>query len=165
MTTTTTNDLPAARRTGAVVGVCVLAGVAAAAATELYAAAARAAGISLDAGLIGATEAAPITVGAFAMGTVASAFVGTVLAVLLARFATDPARTWTVTTVVLTALSMIGPVAAGATSPTTKVTLALAHALAAAIIIPAVRHRLGHVAVRADTVAGCRTSSSPSTSS
>jgi hypothetical protein len=118
------------------------AGVVAAAATELYGLVARFAGIPMAAGSIGAATAEPVTVGMFAMGTLICTFWGTVLAVVFARYAADPARAYLRTTVVLTALSLVGPLAAGATAIPTRLMLALAHLIAAAIIIPVVTRRL-----------------------
>lgn len=66
---------------------------------------------------------------------------GTVLAVVLSRRATRPQRTFVVTTVVLTALSIIPDVLADA-STSTRFTLALSHVVAAAIVIPALASRL-----------------------
>ncbi len=122
--------------------VSVLAGVAAAIATEVYGLVARAAGVPMEAGSIGAAEAEPITVGMFAMGTLSSTFWGTILAVILARYARRPARTYVVTTVVLTVVSLAGPLGAGDTATSTKLMLALAHLVAAAIVIPTVARRL-----------------------
>lgn len=119
-----------------------LAGLAAALATELYGLAARAAGVAMEAGNIGARTAEPITVGMFAMGTLICAFWGTVLAVLLARWAARPARTYLQVAAALAALSLVGPLAAGDTAVSTKLMLVAAHVLAAAIVIPAVTRRL-----------------------
>ncbi|SIR86775.1 DUF6069 family protein [Micromonospora avicenniae] len=130
--------------------VSVLAGLAAAIATELYGLAARAVGIPMVAGNIGASVPGPITTGMFAMGTVTSVFWGTILAVLLARYSRRPARTYLWTTIALTAVSMAGPYLAGATAASTKVMLALAHIVAAAIVIPLVSSRLSHVPGRVD---------------
>jgi Family of unknown function (DUF6069) len=142
---TTTATLPAnILRTRLVCLVSALAGVTAAAATELYGVVARSAGIPMAAGSIGATTAEPITVGMFAMGTLICTFWGTVLAVILARYATRPARAYVRTTVALTAVSLAGPIGAGDTAASTKLTLALAHLLAAAIVIPIVTRRLSH---------------------
>jgi hypothetical protein len=142
---TTTTALPASvPHTRPVWLVSALAAATAAAATELYGLAARAAGIPMAAGNIGATTAGPITVGMFAMGTLICAFWGTVLAVILARYATRPARAYVRTTVALTAVSLAGPLAAGDTAASTKLMLAVAHLLAAAIIIPVVTRRLSH---------------------
>lgn len=124
--------------------ISVLAGLAAAVATELYGLAARAVGIPMVAGTIGASVSGPITIGMFAMGTATSVFWGTILAVLLARYARRPARTYLWTTIALTAVSMAGPYFAGATATSTKLMLALAHIIAAAIVIPVVTRRLSH---------------------
>jgi hypothetical protein len=123
--------------------VSALAGLAAAVATELYGIVARAAGVPMEAGSIGASTAEPITVGMFAMGTLICTFWGTVLAVLLARWAAGPARTYRRVAVALAALSLAGPLAAGDTAASTKLMLAGAHVLAAAIVIPTVARRLG----------------------
>jgi hypothetical protein len=125
--------------------VSALAGVGAAAATELYGLAARFAGIPMAAGGIGDPAAQPVTVGMFAMGTLICTFWGTVLAVGLARYARRPARTYLRVTLVLTALSLAGPLGAGATATSTKLTLAVAHLIAAAIVIPTVTRRLSRV--------------------
>jgi hypothetical protein len=122
--------------------VSALAGLAAAAATELYGLAARAAGVPMAAGGIGASVAEPITVGMFAMGTLICAFWGTVVAVLVARWAARPARTYLQVTVPLAALSLAGPLAAGDTAVSTKLMLAVAHVLAASIVIPTVARQL-----------------------
>ncbi|GAA2985544.1 hypothetical protein LV75_005308 [Actinokineospora diospyrosa] len=66
------------------------------------------------------------------------------LALLVARYAKDAARTYLRTTVVLTALSLAGPLAAADTATSTKVVLVVAHLLAAAIVIPPVARRLAH---------------------
>jgi hypothetical protein len=123
--------------------VSAFAGLAAAVATELYGLAARAVGIPMEAGNIGASVASPITVGMFAMGTLLCTFVGTVLAVVLARYAAHPARAYVRTTSVLVAVSFVSPLAAGDTAISTKVMLVLAHCIAASIIIPIVARRLG----------------------
>lgn len=123
----------------------LLAGVTAAVATELYGLIARATGVPMAAGEIGAHTAGSITVGMFAMGTLICTFSGTILALILARYASYPARTYARTTVVLTVISLATPLAAGATATSTKLMLAFAHLIAAAIIIPAVTHRLSRI--------------------
>ncbi len=130
--------------------VSVLAGLAAAVTTELYGLVARAVGVPMRAGNIGADHADPVTVGLFAMGVLICTFWGTILAVLLARFARRPARTYLVTTLILTAVSLIGPGAAAHTAGSTKVMLGLAHLIAAAIIVTTVTRRLATVPARAD---------------
>jgi hypothetical protein len=104
--------------------------------------AARAAGVPMAAAGLGASTAGPITVGAFAIGTLSCAFWGTVLAVLLARYTARPARTYLRATVALTALSLAGPLAAADTATSTKLMLAVAHLQVAAIVIPTVAARL-----------------------
>jgi heme A synthase len=125
-------------RTGA------LAGSAAAIATTLYGVAARAADIPMSAGAMGSKTAQPITVGSFAMGTLICTFWGTVLAAILARRARHPAQTFATTAVVLTVLSLASPLGAGHTAVSTKAMLAIAHVLAAAIVIPTLTRRLAH---------------------
>jgi hypothetical protein len=125
--------------------VSAFAAVAAAAATELYGLAARAAGIPMAAASVGASTAEPVSVGMFAMGTFVAAFWGTILAVLLARYARRPARTYARTTVALTVVSLAAPLAAADTAVSTKAMLAVAHLIAAAIIIPVVTRRLASV--------------------
>jgi hypothetical protein len=123
--------------------VSVFAGLAAAAVTELYGLAARAAGIPMEAGGIGGAVASPITVGMFAMGTLLCTVAGTVLAIVLTRYAMHPARAYVRTTLVLVAVSFVSPLAAGDTAGPTKLMLVLAHCIAASIIIPTVARRLG----------------------
>jgi heme A synthase len=98
----------------------------------------------MSAGTIGSDTAQPIAVGMFAMGTLICTFWGTVLAVILARRALHPARAFARATIALTAFSLASPLAAGDTATSTKLMLALAHLLAAAIVIPIITHRLTH---------------------
>jgi hypothetical protein len=141
---TTTSSAPAAavRRSLPVWQVSALAGVAAAVTTELYGLAARAAGIPMAAAGLGAANATPVTAGMFAMGTLICAFWGTVLAVVLARYAIRPARQYLRVTLVLTALSLAVPLSAAGTATPARLALAAAHLLAAAVIIPVVTRRL-----------------------
>jgi hypothetical protein len=148
MVTTTTVPSTDVLATRPVWLVSVLAGLAAAIATELYGLAAGAVGVPMVAGNIGASVSEPITIGMFAMGTATAVFWGTILAVLLARYARRPARTYRWTTIALTAVSMAGPYLAGATANSTKLMLALAHIVAAAIVIPIVTRRLNHAPAR-----------------
>jgi hypothetical protein len=139
---------PDARRRWPVWLVSLVAALAASVVTELYGQAARALGVLMSVGNIGAATAGPITVGTFTMGTLTCAFWGTILAVLLARFAAHPARTYVRVTLALTAVSLAGPLNAGATAGSTKLMLAVAHLLAAAVIIPAVARRLARGTAR-----------------
>jgi len=146
-----TPGTPTARSTRSILAtspvwlVGVLAAVAGAIVTELFALGARVIGVPMEAGSLGADTAAPIPLGGFAMGTLMWSVVGIVLAVVLARWAKRPARTFVVATVVLTVLSLAGPVMAVDTATATKVVLALSHLVAAAVVIPPLALRLSHV--------------------
>ncbi|MFC8194551.1 DUF6069 family protein [Streptomyces sp. NPDC057298] len=121
-----------------------LAVVAGALVTEAFALVARGAGVPMEAASPGETEAAAIPVGGFAGGVVFWSIAGIVLAVALARWAGRPARTFVVTTVALTALSLAGPAVAPHTALSTQVVLAVSHVVAAAVIIPPLARRLSH---------------------
>ena len=64
------------------------------------------------------------------------------LSVLISRFGRRPARVYLITTIALTAVSLLAPLFAADTATSTKLTLAVGHILAAAIIIPPVTRRL-----------------------
>ncbi|MDX3308102.1 DUF6069 family protein [Streptomyces sp. ME08-AFT2] len=96
----------------------------------------------MDAAGPGAKQAAEIPVGGFARGVLFWSIAGIVLAVALARWAKRPARSFAVTTVALTALSLVGPAVAPHTATSTQVVLAVSHMLAAAAIIPPLARRL-----------------------
>jgi hypothetical protein len=119
-----------------------IAGVAAAVATELVAAGARVSDVSMEAGGFGADTAEPIPVLGFAFATLLWTAVGIVMALAMTRWAKRPARTFTVTAVVLTIVSLVPPALAGSTTTGTKVILALTHVVAAAFVVPAIRHEL-----------------------
>jgi hypothetical protein len=122
---------PAARigRTGAI------AGIAAAIATFAVAAIAHGAGVPLT------VSGSAIPLAGFAEVTFVAAMIGTIVAAMLARKAGAPRRTFTVTTVVLTALTFVPDITAHAHAAT-KLTLMLTHVVAAAIVIPALASRL-----------------------
>lgn len=131
-TASTTTTPKASRhlvRTGAVAG--LTAGVA----TAAVAAIAHAAGVPLT---VGGEE---IPVAGFAQVTFVFVAIGAVIAAMLARRARRAQRTFVVTTVVLTALSLVPDVLADA-STATKLTLMLTHVVAAAIAIPMLAGRL-----------------------
>jgi Family of unknown function (DUF6069) len=71
-----------------------------------------------------------------------------VLAMILARWAANPARTFLRTTLVLVAISLVFPLAASHTHTATRVTLALGHLIAAAIVIPLITGCLTHASGR-----------------
>ncbi|MFI2636112.1 DUF6069 family protein [Streptomyces collinus] len=123
----------------------ILATLAGAVVTEAFALVARAAGVPMEAASPGATEAAEIPVGGFFGGVVFWSVAGIVLAVVFARWAERPARTFTVTTVALTALSLAGPAVAPHTATSTQIVLAASHVVAAAVVVPLLARRLAHV--------------------
>ena len=150
MTTATTTATPStsALRSALATKPLWLVGVAstvvAAVVTVLIAAVARAADVPLAvaASSDDAVEAIP-PVG-FAPVVLMAGAIGIVLALALNRWAKRPARTFVAVTVALTAVSFITPTEAVAHNATTatRLVLALAHVVAAAIIIPAIAYRL-----------------------
>ena len=125
--------------------VSYLSGLAASIVVETWGLAARAAGVPMRAAGMGSHHAAPVTVGMFAMGTMVVTFWFTFAVVLMTRFAKNPERTYLRTALPLLALSLAVPLTAADTAISTKLTLAAAHLIAAAIIIPAVARRLSRV--------------------
>ena len=117
---------------------------AAAAATVLYAYGTLARGLSVPmrAGELGASHAQAITPASFAGGVVFCTVAGTIVAMILAARAADPARAFMRTTVILVAVSLVFPLAASHTATSTRLTLALGHLIAAAIVIPILTLRL-----------------------
>jgi hypothetical protein len=113
------------------------AGLVAGAATAAFAAIVDAMGVPLEVG----GESIPLV--GFAQLTFVVTMIGALLAVVLARKAQHPQRTFVRTTVALTVLSFVPDVTADATTAT-RVALALSHVVAAAIVIPALARRLGH---------------------
>ena len=109
--------------------------VAAAVATAVVAAAGQAVGIST------AIAGASIPTSGFAVLTVMFSVIGLVIATVLRRFASNPRTAWLRTTIALTVLSFVPDLLADA-AVTTKLLLMLTHAVAAAIVIPAVARRL-----------------------
>jgi hypothetical protein len=140
-TTTTRTRLPLLR-------VGALAGVAAAVATEVVAAVARASDVSMKAGSVGADSSEPIPVLGFAFSTLLWTAVGIAMAAAMSRWAKHPARTFTITAVALTIVSFVPPALAGATTTGTKLVLGLTHVVAALIVVPALRHELDSRASR-----------------
>jgi peptidoglycan/LPS O-acetylase OafA/YrhL len=112
-----------------------VAGLGASVATSTAAAVARAFDVSLK------VSGKAIPVIGFAQITFAAVIIGTILAVVLSHRATRPARTFVATTLVLTAASIVPDVLADAHT-STRLTLALTHLIAAAIVIPALASRL-----------------------
>ena len=111
------------------------AGLVASGATAAFAALVDAAGASRAVG----GEQIPFV--GFAQITFVAAFIGTVLAVVLNRRASQPRRTFLRTTIALTVLSFVADVLADAPNGT-RLALAASHVIAAAIVIPALASRL-----------------------
>ena len=107
-----------------------------------YGALARALSVPMRAGEPGASHAQAITPVSFAVGAVFCTALGTILAMILAARADGPARAFLRTTLVLVAVSLAFPLAAGHTAVATRLTLALGHLIAAAIVIPLITLRL-----------------------
>jgi hypothetical protein len=112
------------------------AGVVAGVATTAVAAVARA----LDVGVV-STDAHPIPVAGFAQLTVFFTVVGILIAKAVRRRAARPRATFQTTALALTAASFLPDVLLG-TGVTSKLTLMLTHAVAAAIVIPVLVRRL-----------------------
>ena len=112
------------------------AGLAAAVATMAVAAVAHAAGVSLE---TEPGQAIPLI--GFGQLTLFFTAIGVLIARTLRRRAHRPRTTFTRTTIALTALSIVPDVVLSA-GASTKVTFALTHVVAAAIVIPALASRL-----------------------
>jgi hypothetical protein len=107
-----------------------------------YGTLARALDVPMRAGEMGASHAQAITPASFAAGVVFCTAAGTILAMVLARRATHPARAFLRTSLILVAVSLAFPLAASHTATSTRLTLALGHLIAAAIVIPIISGRL-----------------------
>ena len=110
-------------------------GVVASVATTVMAAVAVAADVALT------IDGEEIPLLGFAQMTMLGAVIGTLLAWAFAKWASQPRRTFVVTTVVLTTLSLVPDVIVDA-SPATKLVLMATHLVAAVIIVPALGRRL-----------------------
>ncbi|MFI7306043.1 DUF6069 family protein [Micromonospora aurantiaca] len=116
----------------------LVATLAAAVVTTLAAALARAGGVDFEIP-DGGGETIPL--GGFAVVTGFFSLVGVVIAAVLLRFSTRPARRFGWTAVALTALSMVPPFIAGGDAATTIALVGL-HLVAAAVMIPALTRSL-----------------------
>jgi Family of unknown function (DUF6069) len=135
MTAITAFPASTTARTGRYVRAGLAATLAASVATTLLAASGSAAGVSLD------IAGEPIPLAGFAQLTAMASLVGLALAAVLARKARNAARTFVRTTVALTVVSFVPDLIAPA-AVSTKLLLMLAHAVAAAIVIPTIARRL-----------------------
>ncbi|HEX3335262.1 MAG TPA: DUF6069 family protein [Jatrophihabitans sp.] len=142
--TTATRPAAPVRSAPSLWRVGLVAVVLAAAATELYTAVIRAAGVHLAIGNIGATakDVVEIGPGACTIMVVMCVAAGLVIATALNRWAKRPAHTFSVTAYVLTALSFVPDLFAGASATSSKLTLMGAHVIAATIVIPLVTRTL-----------------------
>ena len=113
----------------------LVSGAVAGVATTVVAAVARAADVPL------AIDGEQIPLLGFAQLTMMGAVIGAVLAVSFNKWARRPQRTFVVTTVALTALSLVPDVMADATTGS-KLVLMLTHLVAAAIVVPTLAKRL-----------------------
>ena len=137
--TATTLPVPSTRRTAdakALWKAGAVSGLAASAATATLAATAHEA---FDVSLRVGGQAIPVI--AFAQVTFVTALIGTVIAVVMSHRAARPARTFTITTIALTLVSLVPDALADAGSAT-RFTLALTHVVAAAIVISELASRL-----------------------
>lgn len=121
--------------TAAVTGSAVLYG---------YGAAARALSVPMHAGDPGASTAQPLSPLNFSVGVVFCTIFGTVLVALLCRYASRPRGTFLRAAGALVAVSLVFPIAASHTEAATRVCLALAHLVAAAIVVPQLARALRH---------------------
>jgi hypothetical protein len=114
--------------------------VAAGAATEAWVAIARATGVHLAVGdpFGDPSSAVPITAGACAVSIAMCMVLGAALAALLNWRSARPARTYVAIAGALTFISLGAPLVSAGASTATKVTLIVAHLVAAAVIIPLV---------------------------
>jgi Family of unknown function (DUF6069) len=143
MPETRTDAAPAAGRADhapgllGLLGTGLVAALAAAALTTLTAALARAAGVDFE--IPDGGEAIPLP--GFAVVTGFFSLLGVVLAAGLLRWSTRPARRFVLTTVTLTAISLVPPLLSEA-APVTAATLLVLHLVAAAVVIPTLARSL-----------------------
>jgi Family of unknown function (DUF6069) len=128
----------------ALLRVSLLATVLAAAATEALTAVVRAAGVHLAVGNPGgnASSVVPVNAGACAITIAMVMVIGTAIAALINRLASNPARTYLIATSTLVLVSLAAPLTAAATTTGSKLTLIAVHLVAAGIIVPLVGRRL-----------------------
>lgn len=122
--------------------VCIGAVLAGAVVTTGFEFLVRAFGVGLAAASRPGAEVVAIPEGSFFGGVVFWGGIGIVLALVLARFARRPRRTWLRTAWTLTVLSLVMPLVVAADSFTTNLTLAASHVVAAAVIVPMIGARM-----------------------
>src|SRR5262245_29718433 len=134
-TTTTTQSPARTTRARALWAAGLVSGAVAAVATTVVAAVARSADVPL------AIDGEEIPLFGFAQLTMMCTVLGIVLAVSFNKWARRPQRTFVVTTVALTTVSLVPDVVADATTGS-KLVLMLTHLVAAAIVVPTLAKRL-----------------------
>jgi hypothetical protein len=134
--TATTTRAPLGRLLLVNLGATVAAGVL----TEAWVAVVRATGVDLRLGdpFGDPSDTMRLPGGACATSIAMCMVLGTALAVLINRRARRPAYAYVVTAVVLTFVSLGAPLVSAGASGATKLTLIVAHLLAAAVIVPVV---------------------------
>jgi hypothetical protein len=90
----------------------------------------------MQAGDMGASEAAPINAASFAIGVAFSSFFAILIALAIGRWAGRPARTFQRTAIALTVVSLAAPLGASHTDEATRLLLAGGHVVAALVVIP-----------------------------
>ena len=125
----------------------------AAASAELFTLGARALDVPMRAADPGAAAAKAIPVGGIAMAVLMNATVGLLVAAGLARWTRSPARSVAAVATTYATLSLLGPVFAAHTHNATKLVLAVAHVVAAAVIIPPVTAALRGSTARSEAPA------------
>jgi hypothetical protein len=127
----TDDDVRRAHRLRELIGMGIVAALAAMAATALAATLARAVGVDFEVPDGGET----IPVSGVAVVTGFFSVVGVVVAAGLRRWSARPAERFVLTSVSLTAISLVPPLLSGADAATTATLIAL-HLVAAAVMIP-----------------------------
>jgi hypothetical protein len=138
-TATTSTPRPTSRSVAYAGAVAAAAG---AAVLYVYGSIAEAVGGKMHAGDPGASHAVPIVASSFSMGVVFCTVLGALIAAVIVRRAQDPARTFTRAAIALTIVSLVPPLLASHTDEATRLTLAAAHVLAAAVVIPIIVRRI-----------------------
>ncbi len=109
---------------------------------EIYRVIGRAADIKMSAGAPGAHRAQQISALSFAEAVSICIVLGVLLALVVARYARRPARTFVMATVVLVGASLSSPLGASHARLSTKIFLAVGHLMVATIVIPILTRQL-----------------------
>lgn len=120
----------------------LVAAVAGAVVTALFAVVADAVGVPLEVASESGGTPEVIPAAGFATLVLAAGVIGTLLALACDRWANRPARTFVVVAGVLAVLSMASPFLAQEATTATRIALGLSHIVATAVIIPIIANRL-----------------------